>query len=148
MRYLVDTNILLRLADRSHPMHSKIRVAIRALRQHEHTFCISSQNCIEFWNVATRPAEKNGFGLTPDKARRLLGLIERFFPVLPDHPDVYEEWRRLVITFKVSGVQVHDTRLVAAMNVNAISHILAFNIGDFTRYRTEGIIAVSPELVD
>lgn len=32
MNYLVDTNILLRLADRNHPQHPIIRQAIRILR--------------------------------------------------------------------------------------------------------------------
>jgi hypothetical protein len=31
-------------------------------------------------------------------------------------------------------VQVHDARLVAAMEVQGISHILTFNVTDFVRY--------------
>ncbi|WP_217650525.1 type II toxin-antitoxin system VapC family toxin [Spirulina major] len=58
MRYLIDTNILLRFVDRSHPLHLTIRNAIRHLHQNEHSLHITSQNCIEFWNVATRPMEK------------------------------------------------------------------------------------------
>ena len=34
----------------------------------------------------------------------------------------------------VSGVQVHDTRLVAAMLVYKIPRILTFDADDFTRY--------------
>jgi len=53
----------------------------------------------------------------------------------------------LVVTFNVSGVQVHDARLVALMKVNVISHILTFNVGDFARYSSEGIVAVAPETI-
>ncbi|MDL2321414.1 hypothetical protein LJC47_03615 [Desulfosarcina sp. OttesenSCG-928-B08] len=36
------------------------------------------QNFVEFWNVATRPIEKNGFGLMPANTDRLLGLWSDF----------------------------------------------------------------------
>lgn len=61
--YLVDTNLLLRLVDRSHSVHPTIRAAIRKLRQNGDSLHITSQNCVEFWNVATRPIQKNGFGV-------------------------------------------------------------------------------------
>jgi hypothetical protein len=67
--------------------------------------------------------------------------------VLPDSSAVYSEWRRLVVTFSVSGVQVHDARLVAAMKVNNISHVLTLNVADFTRYASEGIVASAPEQI-
>jgi predicted nucleic acid-binding protein len=145
--YLLDTNILLRFVDQTNPLHPLIRGAVRKLRQDGHSLQMTSQNGVEFWNVATRPATRNGFGVTPVEAARLLRLIERLFPVLPDHSDVYQEWRRLVVAFGVSGVQVHDARLVAAMRVNSISHILTLNAGDFRRYGSEGIVAVAPDTV-
>ena len=40
------------------------------------------------------------------------------------------------------GVNVHDARLVATMLVHGLTHIVTFNIRDFTRY-TE-ITAVHP----
>ena len=162
MIYLVDTNILLRFADASHPVYLSIRTAMQKLRGEGHILKITPQNCIEFWNVATRPTKKNGFGLTPLNAEQLLQSIEQLFPILPDSPDVYQEWRRLVVKFNVSGVQrsrdlesraalndvqVHDARLVALMRVNRIFHILTFNFKDFTRYSSEQILAVSPETI-
>lgn len=144
MIYLVDTNILLRLADRRHSLHPMVRAAIRTLRADSHALQITPQNCIEFWNVATRPATRNGFGLFPTDAEQLLRLLERLFPVLLDKPDLYPEWRRLVVNFEVAGVQVHDARLVAAMKTYNITHILTFNTADFTRYARAGIVAVDP----
>ncbi len=147
MIYLADTNVLLRFADRNHPLHPIIRAAVQKLRLDGHKLQVTSQNCVEFWNVATRPINKNGYGLTPTEADRLLQLIERLFPLLPDMPTLYSEWRRLVVTFSVSGVQVHDARLVAAMKVNGITHILTFNTADFVRYASEGIVAINPTTV-
>jgi predicted nucleic acid-binding protein len=105
------------------------------------------QNFVEFWNVATRPTERNGFGLAPANADRLLRLVERLFPLLPDSPAVYPEWRRLVVACGVSGVQAHDARIVAAMIVHGVTHILTLNTTDFVRYVTIGIVAVDPVTV-
>lgn len=63
------------------------------------------------------------------------------------YEDVYQKWHRLVVKFNVSGVQVHDARLVASMKVNNISHILTFNCKDFERYISEKIVAISPEQI-
>ena len=147
MIYLVDTNVLLRFADRPHPLHPTIRAAIRKLRTSGHRLRTTPQNFVEFWNVATRPLERNGFGLVPAKADQRLRLVERLFPLLPDSPAVYPEWRQLVVSFGVSGIQVHDARIVAAMNVHGVTHILTFNTKDFVRYRTRGIVAVDPTTV-
>jgi hypothetical protein len=65
-------------------------------------------------------------------------------PLLLDSPAIYQEWRQLVVSFGVSGVQVHDARLVAAMKVNGVTHILTFNTTDFVRYASTGIVAVDP----
>ena len=86
MEYLVDTNILLRLVQRNDPLNPVIRNVVRKLRNNENILLITPQNCAEFWNVATRPATKNGFGLTTKDADRQLRLIERIFPLLADFP--------------------------------------------------------------
>lgn len=49
--------------------------------------------------------------------------------------------------YRVSGVQVHDARLVAAMIFYDVTDIVIFNTTDFTRYAPEGIIAVDPATV-
>jgi len=145
--FLADTNVLLRFADRTHPVHPIIRAALRKLRTNGHRVCATPQNFVEFWNVATRPTERNRFGLAPANADRLLRLVERLFPLLPDSPAVYTKWRRLVVSFGVSGIQVHDARIVATMIVHGVTHILTFTTTDFVRYGTRGIVTVDPTTV-
>ena len=147
MLCLVDTNILLRFSDRSHPSYPVIRNAVKKLRQDGYKLQVASQNCVEFWNVVTRPIEKNGFGLTPDDAELKLRRIERLFALFPDSHLIYSQWRRLVVTYRVSGVQVHDARLVAVMKANGASHILTLNVKDFTRYANEGIVPIDPNTI-
>lgn len=142
--YLVDTNILLRYVEEVHPLHQLVFKAVERLRDEGNNLFIVPQNCIEFWNVATRPLERNGFGKSPLQANAALQIIERLFPVLPDIPIIHSRWRRLVVEHNVSGVQVHDARLVAAMLTHGISSILTFNATDFTRYQAVGISAIDP----
>jgi predicted nucleic acid-binding protein len=60
--------------------------------------------------------------------------LEEFCTLLAESLDVYTEWKRLVRVHSVSGVQVHDARLVAAMTVHGVDRLLTFNAGDFARY--------------
>ena len=142
--YLADTNVLLRVVHRADPRHDLARAALRSLQAEGHKVQASEQNFIEFWNVTTRPRAQNGFGVEPTEAKRFLNLVERIFPRLPCSTEIYPKWCRLVTTFAVSGVQVHDAHLVATMLANDITHILTLNPKDFRRYDSEGIVAVDP----
>jgi len=133
--HLVDTNILLRIARRDDPDHSIVDRALVTLATGGATLCYTHQNIAEFWNVATRPADRNGFGLQVADVDRQVRTIERGMVLLPDSEAIYHEWRRLVVTFSVPGVKVHDARLAAAMTIHGITHLLTLNPGDFTRYK-------------
>lgn len=123
MDILADTNIILRLAEPAHPMHAVALAAVRKLFIDGHNLCLIPQNLIEFWNVATRPADKNGLEWTSEQADKDLEGLESTFTVLPDRPDIYPEWRHLVVKYSVLGKQVHDARIAAAMNVNQIKNL-------------------------
>lgn len=142
MSYLVDTNVLLRLAVPADPRHVSARRAIEALK--EEGLYTASQNFVEFWNVATRPLENNGLGQTTTAADQVLRSLEQAFPRLPEPAEIYDRWRELVVRFGVSGVKVHDARLVALVLANDILRILTFNADDFRRYEVVGIRAVDP----
>ena len=147
MIYLVDTNVLLRFLHHDDPSHQIVQDAVRKLEAGGHQLQTTLQNLAEFWNVSTRPANQNGFGHTPVETNQLLQDLEKAFSLLPDSADVYREWRRLVVKYEVLGVQVHDARLVASMITHNVAHILTFNVTDFERYKSEGIMAVNPAAV-
>jgi predicted nucleic acid-binding protein len=142
MSFLVDTNILLRSADPTHSMHADAVTATNILLEGEENVCIIPQNLIEFWNVYTRPVDKNGLGHTPTEAAAEVNRLKGLFLLLPDTLAIYSEWERLVLTYGVRGVNVHDARLVAAMVVHGLTHILTFNTKDFARYAE--VTAVHP----
>jgi predicted nucleic-acid-binding protein len=88
MLYLVDTNLLLRRARPADPLNAVARIAIETLVREGSTPYITSQNIIEYWNVLTRPIEKNGFGMSAKEAAAEATLLESFFPLLPDTPNI------------------------------------------------------------
>jgi len=139
---LADTNTILRRLHRAHPQHRLARDAISRFSQPGNRVCVTSQNLIELWAVCTRPIESNGFGLNPEQASRIMGRVEASVIRLADSDNVYPEWRRLVVTYGVSGKKTHDARIVAAMNVHGLTHILTFNTDDFRRY--PGITVLDP----
>ncbi len=142
MPFLADTNILLRLAEPSDPDYTIVRTAVETLLARGERLCYAAQNLVEFWNVCTRPIDRNGFGLSVAEADARARLIEARFRFLPDSERVHVEWRRLVVQYSVAGVQVHDARLVASTLVHGVANLLALNGRDFARYA--GIAAVHP----
>ena len=132
--YLVDSNILLRWVKPDHIDYPRIVVATDVILRHDGVLCYTSQNVAEFWNACTRPTDRNGYGLSPQDTDRRTKFFEEKLRFLPDSLMVHEEWRKLLVTHNVSGVQVHDARLVAAMRVHGVTRILTFNNKDFARY--------------
>jgi predicted nucleic acid-binding protein len=133
-RVLLDSNILIRWVEPEQPDQVIVAGALDRLKLADIDLCYTSQNLGEFWNTLTRPADRNGYGLTPAQADRRAHAIESRITLLPDTPDVHIEWRRLLVAQRVSGVQVHDARIVAAMHVHSVKRILTFNTRDFARF--------------
>jgi hypothetical protein len=71
------------------------------------------------------------------------------FPLLAETPDIYPAWKALVGALGVIGKQVHDARLVAVCHVHAVTHLLTFNVGHFTRLAGfgPGVAVVDPASV-
>ncbi len=145
MRVLVDTNILLRSAQPSHPLCPQAtRVVSKLLRQVDSVF-FCPQHIAEFWNVTTRPADRNGLGLSHEEVLREIASIEMLLTLLPDIPAIYPAWKEIVRVYKVQGIKVYDARLVAIMRVYDIESVLTFNDADFRRY--VGISAIRPDSI-
>jgi hypothetical protein len=141
--YLIDSNILLRISRRDDPDYRIVDGALERLLKENAALYYTHQSIAEFWNVWTRPAEKNGFGLTGETAALEIGKFEGMMKFAADSAAIYERWRQLIRDYRVTGVQVHDARLVSAMLVHGIPNLLTLNVADFTRY-TRIITAAHP----
>lgn len=142
MSFAVDTNRLLRSIENGRVAHPIVQNGLFRLRDRGEILSIFPQNLVEFWAVATRPVSINGLGLSINEASRELRNLKSLFQLLPDVPQIFAEWEQLVIEFQVSGKQVYDARLVAAMRVHQLTHLLTFNKPDFERFHF--ITTISP----
>lgn len=134
MNVLVDTNILGRMAEPGHPHYQTALDAAAAFQQRLDTLCVVPQVLYEFWVTATRPVAVNGLGLSATEATVELVKVKALFVFLPDTAAIYPEWERIVSLHQVLGKNAHDARLVAAMAIHRVSHILTFNTADFARF--------------
>lgn len=143
--YLLDTNVLLRFSDAASPVHVTAVDAVAVLLSRGDRVYITAQNLIEFWAVASRPVDANGFGWDARQTEQEVGKLLNFFLFLDDTPAVFQHWLALVTAHTVTGKQVHDARLAAVMEAHGIADILTFNTRDFARY--PGLTATDPAVV-
>src|ERR1035438_4639422 len=116
MSILIDTNVLLRRTQPDHAYHGIAVESVARLLGAGELVYFTLQNISEFWNVATRPIEKNGLGFSVGLTLGEVEKIEGLLTLLPDSPAVYAEWKRLVVMHAVLGAKVHDAKLVAAID--------------------------------
>jgi len=140
---LPDTNIILRLVNRNDPLHQVVSQAIERLEQSGEELVIIPQILVEFWTVATRPKDVNGLGMPTREAENELEKLQKLFTVLPENEKIFDEWKRLIVKYKVSGKTTHDARIAAAMTVHKIENILTLNPNDFRRF--DEIKAIRPQ---
>ncbi len=146
---LLDTNLLTRMTRSNDVQCIVARDAIRKLMARGETLIVVPQNLYEFWAVATRlpgppPSGQNGLGMTPVQAGQWIRFFCRRFTLLPDRDDLSTRWLALVEGHGVMGFRAHDVRLVAAMQVYGVVHILTFNGGHF---RGLPVTVLDPALV-
>ena len=89
MAYLIDTNILVRLANAADPRQATAASAVLELHRRGEVLHVTPQVLIEFRNVATRPPTVNGLDLSITDTESQATDIEATFPLLPETPDIY-----------------------------------------------------------
>jgi predicted nucleic acid-binding protein len=149
MAHLLDTNILVRLANAADALHTEATRAVMELHRRGEVLHLTPQVLIEFRNVATRPAALNGLGLSTVDAEAQAAGFEAKFPLLADNPDIFPAWKALVSGLGVIGKQVHDARLAAVCHAHKVTHLLTFNVTHFIRMAGFGpvIVVVDPASV-
>ena len=134
MKVLIDTSIVVRLSEPGTLDTQRARLATATLPDLGFECCIVPQVVYEYWSVATRPTAQNGLGLSPAETERDMSEFLLAFTLLRDERAVFEHWHQLVIKHDVLGKNVHDARLVAAMERHGISILFTLNAADFQRY--------------
>ena len=146
MSYLVDTSVLVRLANIHDSRHHIASNAIFSLHQSGEVLRITPQNLVEFRNAATRPLAVNGLGWSTEATEAQATEFEAMFPLLEETPAIFPLWKALVAAEGVIGKQVHDARLVAVCHAHQVTHLLTFNGSHFARLAKHqpGVEVVDP----
>lgn len=142
--YLLDTNVLLRLADPRAPEHEACLRAVRTLRASSNRRILAPQAMYEFWAVATRPVGDNGYDWESQTVASHLRAMVQLFDYVPDPSNLPALWIQFVEAHDVRGKRAHDARLVVFAQALAIDHILTLNAKDF---RTWGVSTKNPNEV-
>jgi predicted nucleic acid-binding protein len=143
MRYLIDTNVLLRWSVADDPDYAQCVAAVDALTAQGIDVCVCAQVLVEYWAVSTRPRDVNGFELDPSDVEERLAEVDTIFTLLTEPPDIAVRWRKLANRYSVHGKQAHDARIAALMLAHGVTHLLTLNTADFARY--DGITPVTPQ---
>ncbi len=132
-RVILDTNIILRIADKTGPDHNLSYSIVKRLISEGYEICIIPQVLIEFWVVATRPVESNGFGWDASFTITELEKLQNIFLMLPDNESIFTHWKNLV-SQGVYGKRAHDARIAAAALAHNADAIATLNVQDFTNF--------------
>jgi predicted nucleic acid-binding protein len=149
MAYLIDTSVLVGMANVSDPRQGVASRAVLELHRRGEALHLTPQVLIEFRNVATRPKALNGAGLSVVDTEAHAAAFEARFPLLAESPDIYPAWKAAVGALGVIGKQVHDARLVAVCHAHGLTHLLTFNVAHFARMAGfgPGVVVVDPATV-
>lgn len=132
--YLLDTNVLLRASDPNSLSYPIARDVIYCLLDRGDKACLTSQVLIEFWVVATRPTDVNGFGWSPERTKNQINQFIPRFNFLEENSEIFPHWLQMVTDYNIKGKRSHDIRLLAVMKAHNISHLLTFNPDDFLSF--------------
>ena len=140
---LLDTNILLYLANSAAPEHNLAKAAVTRMLASSDRLTLAPQVLFEFWSAATRPTSANGLGWTVPQTRLAIDGFRSTFLMLEEPPAVVDLWLELVVTHELKGRPIHDAHLLATMQANGVTRLLTFNVSDFPALA--GLTILTPE---
>src|SRR5438132_3476058 len=118
--YLVDSNILLRWVKPDHNDYPLVVSAIDAILRRNDVLCYTSQNVGEFWNTCTRPLDLTATLFLLKKQTGGQNSSKKSSDCFPTPWPCMKSGGNYFVTYGVSGVQVDDARLAAAMRVHGV----------------------------
>lgn len=108
MKYLLDTNILVRRVNLTDPQNLVATASINVLLARGATPILVPQVLVELSATLTRPGLANGLGMTHIEVSKLVDNLRRSFTLLPDNELVFEHWLRFFSNGFGIGREVYD----------------------------------------
>jgi predicted nucleic acid-binding protein len=138
----LDTNVLLSATVESRPDHQTCRELLRSATDFGVHLVTVPQVFREYLAVATRPQASNGLGLEHEDALRNINAFRTRAHLLAEARESFTELLVLIERYRITGKQIHDANLVAAMRVHRVPTLITANVQDFRVF--EGIRVLEP----
>jgi predicted nucleic acid-binding protein len=127
---IIDTNVLVYALDIDAPRHTASRTMLEAARDGSTTLYVTSQILCEFYSIVTNARRVSKPRTSADAVSAISGLLA-FLQVLPIPAQTVEGWLSLLRRRPVTGGDVFDLQIAAAMRANDVQRIYTFNTDDF-----------------
>jgi uncharacterized protein len=130
---VIDTNVLVYALDGDAPQHAAARAVLDAAREGSTTLYVTSQILCEFYSTVTNARRVP----KPSSAAEAIAVIADLLTVLqvlPIPADTIDRVLDLLRRRPVTGGDVFDLHIVAAMQANGIGRIYTFNVADFAAF--------------
>jgi predicted nucleic acid-binding protein len=133
-RVMLDTNVLLAATDEGRAEHGRALAVVNDWPGQGTTLYASGQILREYLAVATRPADRNGLGLSQADALTNVRAFRGRVSLLAEDGKVADRLLSLLDGIPAAGKQVHDANVVATMLVHGVDTVVTINLHDFARF--------------
>lgn len=134
-RIFVDTNILYYSNNPSDVFGQQSIERVNELSSQNNELLISPQILREYANATLRNAifQKLDLKSSIEDVIWNIARFRRDFEVLPESPEVFENWLRLLPALTTNR-DIFDFNIAATLQAHQISHILTHNVSDFSKF--------------
>lgn len=139
---IVDTNVLIYALDTIAPQHAAARALLEAARAEAATLYVTSQILCEFYSVMTNP-RRVARPRSAAEAMTVVSDLLTFLHVLPVPAAAIDRLLDLLRRRPVTGSDVFDLHIIAAMQANGIGRIYTFNVADFDGFPELSVVTPS-----
>jgi uncharacterized protein len=136
---IVDTNVLIYALDTAAPQYTAALTLLNAARADAATLFVTPQILCEFYSVVTNP-RRVARPRDATEAMTVLSEMLAFLHVLPIPASTIDRLLDLLRRRPVTGSDVFDLHIVAAMQANGIGRIYTFNTADFAAFPELSIV--------
>ncbi len=133
-RAMLDTNVFLSATDQGRAEHRQAMLILNDWASRGTALYASGQIVREYLSVATRPADRNGLGLTQAAALANIRALRARTSLLAEDVNVADRLLNVLDEVPCSGKQVHDASVVATMLVHGVESLITLNVADFSRF--------------
>ncbi len=125
-----DANVLVYAMDADHPHHAASRALLDMARTRSTTLYVTSQILCEFYSIVTNLRRVPKPRTQADAIAAISGMLA-FLRVLPSPVRTTTVLMEFLQAHPVTGAEIFDLQIAAAMKVNNILRIYTFNVAGF-----------------